>query len=197
MIYDLQSLRVKYSNYSNIAQKIQLETKKGNLVKIKRGLYSDDIKIDIVVITNVCYGPSYLSFEYALSYYGLIPERVSSYTSACYNKKNNKEIYTSVGKIEYRSIPNDVFSYGIMFYKNENNMTYKMACKEKAICDMLYSKYPVRTIKDLKILLFDDLRIDEDEFAKLDFSFIDSIADLYHSNTLLTLKKYIKEFTND
>ena len=44
--------------------------------------------------------------------------------------------------------------------------------------------------------LFDDLRIDEDSFLELDFEFILNIAPLYHSNTLLTLVKYIKELKN-
>lgn len=56
---------------------------------------------------------------------------------------------------------------------------------------MLYSKYAVHSIKDLKTMLFDDLRIDENEFMKRDFEFIKKIAPLYHSNTLLTLTKYI------
>ena len=53
--------------------------------------------------------------------------------------------------------------------------------------------YPVRTIKDLKVLLFEDLRIDEDEFYKLDFEFIKDIANDYHSNTLYVLVKLINE----
>lgn len=193
MIYDLQTLKNKYNDYANINQKISLESKKGNIIRIKRGLYSDNIKVDGPIIANICYSPSYISFEYALSFYGLIPEYVSVYTSTCFNKKNNKTYILDEAAFEYRSIPNDAFPYGITFLTNEANIKYKIASKEKALCDMLYVKYPVRTIKDLKILLFDDLRIDEDEFLKLDFSFIESIYTLYHSNTLITLVKYIKE----
>ena len=80
--------------------------------------------------------------------------------------------------------------------KSESGIRYKIASKEKALCDTLYSKYPVRTIKELKILLFDDLRIDENEFLNLDFKFIEEIAPLYHSNTLLTLKNYLKGLKN-
>ena len=87
MIYDSQALKVKYANYSNINQKISLEEKRGNIIRIKRGLYTDNLLTDAPIIANVCYGPSYLSFEYALSYYGLIPEYVSSYTSATFSKK--------------------------------------------------------------------------------------------------------------
>ena len=193
MIYDFSTLKNKYSNYSNINQKISLETKRGNLVRIRRGLYSDDIKVDAPVIANVCYGPSYISFEYALYHYGLIPEYVSIYTSACFNKKNNNTYITKNAVFEYRSIPNDVFNFGILYEKNETGINYKIASKEKALCDILYSKYPVRSIRDLRILLFDDLRIDVNEFYKLDFDFIIEIATLYHSNSINTLAKYLRE----
>lgn len=193
MIYDYSALKNKYSEYSNVNQKLSLEAKKGKLIRIRKGLYSDNLKEDAPIIANVCYGPSYISFEYALYHYGLIPEFVSMYTSACYNKKNNKTFITQNVTFEYRSIPNDVFPYGIMYEKNEMGLRYKIASKEKALCDILYSKYPVRSIKDLKILLFEDLRIDENEFYKLDFNFIIELAPLYHSNSINTLSKYISE----
>ena len=193
MVYDLSTLRNKYSNYININQKISLETKNGNLVRIRRGLYTDDIKVDAPVIANVCYGPSYISFEYAPYHYGLIPEYVSIYTSACFNKKNNNTYITQNAVFENRSSPNNVFHFGILYEKNETGINYKIASKEKALCDILYSKYPVRSIRDLKILLFDDLRIDVNEFYKLDFDFIIEIATLYHSNSINTLVKYLRE----
>lgn len=192
MIYDINALKIKYRDYSNINQKISLEVKKGNLVRIKRGLFSDNLKIDKPIIANICYGPSYISFEYALSYYGLIPEYVPMMTCACFRNKNTKRYSVSGVGFEYRRIPDDAFPAGICFFDNEEGINYKMASKEKALCDELYSKYPVRTIKELEIMLFDDLRINEEEFEKLDFKYIESIIPLYPSNTLKTFGKYIK-----
>lgn len=191
MIYDIQSLKIKFKDYSNINQKISLECKKGNFIRIKKGLFTDDLYVDKLLISNVCYNPSYISFEYALAHYGLIPEYVNTITAATFGKKNNKIYRVSNLAFEYKSIPDEVFCYGITFLKNELGIRYKIASKEKALCDTLYSKYSVRNIRDLKILLFDDLRVNEEEFLKLDFNFIAEIAPLYHSNTLLTLKKYI------
>ena len=113
MIYDFQSLNIKYKEYSNIYQKINSECIKGNLIKIKRGLYTDDLFNDKELIANVCYNPSYISFEYALSFYGIIPEYVSVYTSAVYGKKNNKMYRMTDATFDYRSIPDDVFPKGI------------------------------------------------------------------------------------
>lgn len=191
MIYDSQSLLIKYKNYSNINQKISYECKKGNLLRIKRGLYTDDLENDKEIIANICYSPSYISFEYALSYYGVIPEYVSLYTSSVYGKKNNKYYFLKNASFEYKSIPKSVFYKGITFMKNKKGYSYKIATKEKALCDLLYLKYPVRSISDLKILLYDDLRVDYDEVLLMDIDFIKEIVPLYHSNTLNCFLKYI------
>ena len=196
MIYDFQSLRIKYKGYSNIYQKINNECKKGIPVKIKRGLYTDDLYNDKEVIANICYNPSYISFEYALSYYGVIPEFVSTFTSATFGKKNNKIYHMKDSTFDYRSVPDEVFPMGILIMKNSKDISYKIASKEKALCDLLYSKYPVRSIKDLKILLFEDMRIDENELLKMNVEFIKEIAPLYHSNSLNVLKKYLNKETD-
>ena len=196
MVYDFQSLSIKYKEYSNIYQKIHNECEKGVLVKIKRGLYTDDLYDDKEVIANICYGPSYISFEYALSYYGIIPEFVSTFTSATFGKKNNKIYHMKDSTFDYRSVPDEVFPMGILIMKNSKGISYKIASKEKALCDLLYSKYPVRSIKDLKILLFEDMRIDENELLKMNVEFIKEIAPLYHSNSLNVLKKYLNKETD-
>ena len=196
MIYDFQSLSIKYKQYSNIYQKINNECKKGILVKIKRGLYSDDLYNDKEVIANICYNPSYISFEYALSYYGVIPEFVSTFTSATFGKKNNKIYHMKDCTFDYKNVPDEVFPMGILIMKNSKDISYKIASKEKALCDLLYSKYPVRSIKDLKTLLFEDMRIDENELLKMNVEFIKEIAPLYHSNSLNVLKKYLNKETD-
>ena len=196
MIYDFQSLSIKYKEYSNIYQKINNECKKGILVKIKRGLYSDDLYNDKEVIANICYNPSYISFEYALSYYGVIPEFVSTFTSATFGKKNNKIYHMKDSTFDYRSVPDEVFPMGILIMKNSKDISYKIASKEKALCDLLYSKHPVRSLKDLKTLLFEDMRIDENEILKMNVEFIKEIAPLYHSNSLNVLKKYLNKGTD-
>lgn len=191
MIFDSQSLMIKYKNYSNFNQKISIECKNGHLIRIKRGLYTDDLDNDKELIANVCYSPSYISFECALSYYGIIPEYVFTYTSAVYGKKNNKFYSLENVSFEYKSIPNSVFFKGIKILKNKNGFSYKIASKEKALCDLLYLKYSVRSLSDLKVLLFEDLRIDYDELMVCDIEFIKEIVPFYHSNTLNTFLKYM------
>ena len=193
MIYDTLTLHEKYKKYSNINQKIALEAKKGSLTRIKNGLYSDNVQLDAPLLANICQSPSYLSFEWALYIYGLIPEFVSVYTSAVFGKKNNRSYSCKEAVFEYLSIPDKAFPYGVIYRKNEDGIRYKIATKEKALLDIIYTKYPVRSIKDIKTMLFEDLRIDEEEFFKMDYDFIRSVGPLYHSNSINSLIKYIDE----
>ena len=41
MIFTIDELKNQYLDYDNFYQKIVKETEKGNLIKIKRGLYSN------------------------------------------------------------------------------------------------------------------------------------------------------------
>lgn len=193
MIYTVLSLNEKYQGLSNVRQKVSLEAKKGHLVRIKRGVYSDNVARDKLALANYCYGPSYISFEYALSYYGLIPEGVSTITSATFRKRRSKVFMCEAARFEYRDIPGDAFPLGTTTIVNESGYGARIATKEKALLDELYSKYQVSTIKDLRTLLFEDLRIDEVEFDRLDKDELISIAPLYHSTTINTLVLYLRK----
>ena len=68
-------------------KKIQLLEKNGALIRLKRNLYIVNQELtgketDARLCANHIYGPSYVSFQWALSYYGMIPERVFLMTSA-------------------------------------------------------------------------------------------------------------------
>ena len=71
--------------------------------------------------------------------------------------------------------------------------SYQVATPEKALCDKLYTISPVTSIKELKNLLFKDLRIDEDAFNKLNMEDILKMAPLYRSTNLNLLVKLIGE----
>ena len=65
--------------------------KRGLVVKLKRGVYMfnrDERKLnpgDFFIANQLC-APSYISLESALSFYGLIPERVADTTSVTTKK---------------------------------------------------------------------------------------------------------------
>ena len=78
-----------------------------------------------------------------------------------------------------------------MLYE-ENGYSYQIATPEKAICDKLYSLPPVSNLTEFRALLFDDLRIDENEFKKLDMEVIEKLAPLYRANNLKFLVKFVR-----
>ena len=77
--------------------------------------------------------------------------------------KRKKKIYeTEFGTFTYCDIPSAAFPFGINLIK-EGDYFYRIAEPEKALCDKLYSMHPVPNIRELEILLTDDLRIDKNE----------------------------------
>ena len=180
-----------YSGYSNKNMKLSRDIKNGNLIKIKNGLYETNPNIPAYYLSGVIYGPSYISFDFALSYYGLIPERVETVTCATFNKKKKKIYKTPFGKLIYRDVPSNIYPYGINLVE-ENGYSYQIAIKEKALCDKLYTLSPVNNIDEMNTLLFNDLRIDEEEFWKMNINIIKELSELYHSTNVLFLYKYMR-----
>ena len=191
MIYTSIMLLDKYSKYANPFNKIRDEVKSGRLIKVCRGLYEDDKLVSPMFLSSYIYSPSYISFEYALSYHGLIPEHAVNVTSASFNKNKSKIYRTPYGTYIYRDIPKDVFGLYTEL-KEEKGYSYIIASKEKALCDLLYIKKPIRTIKELKELLFDDLRIDKRMFNNLNKDILLDLSSKYKKRNLKLLNEYIK-----
>jgi len=109
--------------------------RKDIFLKIRNGLYA--LRADPPqeeAIANRLYAPSYISFEYALSRYGIIPESVYAVTSATtritreFIVDNKSFTYSHIKKQAYRG------------YKTEKveGVTVLIAEPEKALTDYLY-----------------------------------------------------------
>lgn len=193
MIITNNIIKKELENYSNKNNKISRNIKNGKLIKIKNGLYETDSNTAGYLLASSIYGPSYLSFDYALSFYGLIPEKVVSYTSATFDKKKKKKYDTFFGTYLYRDIPKEVYYVGVKLVV-EGEYSYQIAIPEKALCDKLYTLSPVKNLIELENLLFNDLRIYKEEFKKMDLQKIEEISILYHSTNVNFLYKYLKKF---
>ena len=188
-------IKNELSNYSNKDTKLTREVSKGNLIKIVNGLYETNPNTPAYLLASSIYGPSYISFEYALSYYGLIPERVTTITSATFEKKKKKEYNNDFGVFTYRDVPSSVYPEEIIL-KEENNYSYQIATPEKALCDKLYTLSPLFNYSNLENMLFNDLRIDQEVFGKLDVDKICKLSELYHSTNVELLAKYMRRMEN-
>ena len=191
MILTTQILIEQYNHYANPMAKIKRLVDSGTLFPLTRGIYETDKNASGYCLAGAIFGPSYLSFDYALSVYGLIPEAVYVYTSATFDKKKAKELENHFGRFSYRDIPSDAYPFGIVI-KEENGYIYQIASPEKALCDKLYTMPPVTSQKEIARMLFEDLRIDETEFANLDVDGILQIGDKYHCNNIKYLMKYLR-----
>lgn len=184
------------SKYSNKNNKISRDIRDGKLIKIITGLYETDPNTSAYLLAGSIYGPSYISFEYALSFYGLIPERVSTITCATFDKKKKKIFNTKFGVFTYRDVPILAYPEEIIL-KVENNYSYQLATAEKALCDKLYTLKPLNNYTNLEKMLFDDLRIDKYNFNKLNIEKIERLSNLYHSRNVKLLAKYMRRNINE
>ena len=188
---DYLFLKDTLKDYAQPRNKIQQLLKSKGLIRVKKGLYvfgptaarSPYCK---EVLANLIYGPSAISLEYALSFYGLIPERVEEITSI--TNKRNKSFTTPVGRFTYHYLHPHKYPIGITQIELHNRKVL-MATPEKALCDLLILRGP--TFENTQMLqshLVDNLRLEEDRIHQLDLMLLTSIAKRYsHPNINLLL----------
>ena len=174
------------SEYASPKHKLLRLVERGEYIKITKGLYETDRSTPGHLLAGSIYGPSYLSFEFALGYYGMIPEAVYTFTSATFEKKKKKIFVNSFGTYTYRDVPSVVYSLGLEIIE-EGNYAFMIASREKAICDQLYKMKPVANYKELRDLLFADLRIDETELKKIHLEDLGILAERYPSRNVKKL----------
>ncbi|MBP5357197.1 MAG: hypothetical protein J6Y68_03510 [Clostridia bacterium] len=191
MVLTTSMLLDQLKEYGDPAGKILRMKREGELFQLTRGIYETDKNVSGYCLAGAIFGPSYLSFDYALSVYGLIPEAVYTFTSATFDKKKVREQENHFGRFTYRDVPSQAYPFGIVI-KEENEYVYQMATPEKALCDKLYTMPPVTSQKEIERMLFEDLRIDRTEFEKLNADEILQIGDKYHCNNLKYLMKYLR-----
>lgn len=128
-----------FDKAQNLRRQVSDWLKKGYLIQLKKGTYifSDEyrkINPSISFIANFLYSPSYLSLEYALSFYGLIPEKVTVITSV--SARKTKTIKNRMGRFEYNSIKKELF-FGLK-KSGTDGQNFFIAEPEKALLDFFY-----------------------------------------------------------
>ena len=196
MILTNDIIKLNLQEYSNKDTKICREVKNGNLIKIINGLYETDSNINGYLLAGSIYGPSYLSFDFALYYYGLIPEKVTAFTSATFDKKKKKMYENQFGVFLYRDVPSNVYPLGINLIE-EKGYIYQIATPEKALCDKLYTLSPIKNMSELENVLYNDLRIDIDELNKFNVQDLKEISNSYHSTNVDLLYRYMRRNLNN
>jgi len=135
------------------------------LIPLKKGLYISSYYLDLVrakektedyleYLAGIMRAPSYLSLEYALSKYGIIPEAVFAITSV--TTKSTRSYQSGLTSFYYRNLKAKLFT-GFIEQKF-NQQTIKIATPAKALFDYLYLK-KFSSLSEMKRYLLTDARI--------------------------------------
>jgi len=184
------------NKYKSINDKISYMKQKGLLYSLKKGLFvynSPFIKtlVSREIIANNIYGPSYISYDYALSYHGLIPERVDEISSA--TTKNAKRFSNKYGVFSFKHINKKLFALGINIVESKQG-NFMIASAEKALCDKIYTSKAlnIRSKKAMLEYLVDDIRIDMDELDSFDLNIVKVYINITKSTRVKFLYKVLE-----
>lgn len=183
-------------DYKSPRAKLTKLLQKGDLIRVKKGLYlfgSDYRKepYSPEIMANKIYGPSYVSREYALAYYGLIPEYVTEVTSV--STKRARSFDTPIGRFSYARLPLELYKVNFNLVSVRNNATALLATAEKALADLLYFRddHP-ETLNELMELLFDDLRLDDELVSRMRIGMFTEILKAGGSPVLKLIIEWLK-----
>lgn len=191
---DAQTLINLLASYRRPRERILRMVKNKELIRLKNGFYLITNKITQGAYTiipyeqvaNLLYGPSYVSLEWALSFYGMIPERVHLVTSITLGR--NKEYHTSIGDFIYYSFPQNSYAIGVTQKACANSIGgFLMASPEKALADIVFKICKGLDKEQLRLELLESKRIDESVFRQLNKALLRDIARSYKSKSVNNL----------
>ncbi len=160
--------------YKRPNDKIHELVREGTLESIRKGLYVAGAGLgtgrpEPFLFANHIAGPSYVSADSALSYYGLIPERV--YEISSMTTKTTRKFTTPMGVFSYTHLPLPYYSYGIrsISLSESKDQFAIIAAPEKALFDKVVTTSGVifRSKRNVEGYLLEDLRIDESDLKQL------------------------------
>src|SRR5690554_1007781 len=96
-VFSIQDIRKVFEDFDR--RRLIEWQKKGYLLKVRRGFYcfADHVEKNgfLQFAANKIYNPSYISLEFALAYYGFIPEE--SFTITSVSSRNTADFQTKIG----------------------------------------------------------------------------------------------------
>ncbi|MGD2270206.1 MAG: hypothetical protein PVI06_07400 [Desulfobacterales bacterium] len=200
--FDYQTILNALKDYERPRDKISDLLRKGIIIRVKKGLYifGDDYRrrpYSREVLANLIYGPSYISLEYALHYYGLIPERVEAITSVTPGR--SRKFFTPVGLFIYRNIPLEAFRTGMNRIELEGGLSFLVAVPEKALADKIRIDrgMAIQNRQQVYDYLVRNLRIDEAALQEMDSEYLIAIARRYRSRRIRMLGGLVKRIQRE
>ena len=146
-IIDTLRMKADLKGVSDKRGMIARMIKSGDLIQLRRGLYASRRDISPYCLAASIYGPSYISFDTALAFHGIIPEAVYEITSA--SLKRSREFDNVFGRYRYRMVPRSVYPVGIE-RRIESGIPFLIASPTKAICDRIALEPRMRSMRDVR-----------------------------------------------
>ncbi len=174
---------------SNPYDWISRKVKSGELIRLKNGLFVikrmiEEAPVPYAQIANLLYGPSYVSFEWALSHYGMIPEGVYVITSVSTGR--SRSFVTPLATFDYHYLSPNRYTIGID-QKSNFAGNYLIATPEKALADTVHFKGKNLNETELLTDLIEGRRIEIETLKSLNKDHLAHIAEEYRSSSVRTL----------
>lgn len=193
--FDYIFLTSLLSEYVQPRKKINQLLSSGHIIRVKKGLYVRAHREGFAApsclrLSNLIYGPSYISLESALSFYQMIPEKVYEFMSV--TSKRNKVFATPLGRFTYRYLNLKYYDNGYTQSVNSNGVCFLIATKEKALVDKIWYERKNLDPAKIEMFLLDDLRISVESIRTLNLLRLEKIGYVYEDPIVKSLIQSVK-----
>jgi hypothetical protein len=183
-ILDSVQMRAALGGLADQRGKIARMLESGELISMRRGLYASRRDLDPHCLAGSIYGPSYISFETALAWHGMIPEGVTEILSA--TPKRAASFGNDFGRFRYLTVPMAVYPVGILRV-TDSDLPFLVASPTKALVDRIAREPGFRSMADVARWM-DGMRIEIG--AGLDRDELSDSADSYGRPAVRWLLRY-------
>ena len=164
-------MQVTNQDKAGLRTQLHRWTREGRLIRLRRGMYTFTAQyrkanVHPAVLANEMYRPSYLTGIWALSYFGLIPEKAARYTSV--TPRVPRTFTNHFGSFHYSNIKQSYF-FGFKRMSIEHAPVW-LAEPEKALLDLWHlsrGKWSPERMTEMRFQNFDLVNVKKlERYAK-------------------------------
>lgn len=190
-VFSLQEVEKLFPDFNRV--NLVNWQKKGYIHKLRNGWYKfAEIPLSETILflsANRIYSPSYISFESAAYWHGLIPEAVFTIKSATTLK--TAEFKNRAGMFQYITLRNSLY-FGYEWIEKDG-LSIRMANVEKTLIDWFYIKSSINKISDIEGLRLNKAILKD----KIDIRSLDNYKALVASTVVTKRISLLKQFIYD